>query len=200
MTTITTPTEPLERKHVWRRRITWIAALVITLIIGVAIGAAGNDNSSALHQANVQAAAYHRQLQAANSAIQGLRDSNALYKQQAAQATAKANTAAAAKYAARESKLSAKLAQAAALQRKLNRQEGVVQSSTISDGVYVVGKDIPAGTYHTNGGNNCYYATLTSTNTSDIIDNNITSGPATVSTGGAYALDLDGGCTWHKIG
>jgi hypothetical protein len=49
-----------------------------------------------------------------------------------------------------------------------------------SDGTYVVGTDIVAGTYHTAGGDNCYWARLSSLNTSDIIDNNGSSGPQTV--------------------
>jgi hypothetical protein len=35
-----------------------------------------------------------------------------------------------------------------------------------------------------------------STNTSDIIDNNKFGGPETVSTSGAYALEISGPCTW----
>ncbi len=73
-----------------------------------------------------------------------------------------------------------------------------------SSGVYVVGQDIASGTWHTGGdggqtGNQCYYALLHSSNTSDIIDNNNFDGPETVSTSGAYALEIDGPCTWtHK--
>ena len=74
-----------------------------------------------------------------------------------------------------------------------------------SSGVYVVGQDITAGTWHTSGdggqtGNECYYALLSSSNTSDIIDNNNFDGPETVSTSGAYALDIDGPCTWSLEG
>ena len=74
------------------------------------------------------------------------------------------------------------------------------QATTISDGVWVVGKDMAAGTYHTSGGNGnqCYYATLRSTNTQDIISNNLSSGPGTFSTSGAYAVDLSGGCQWTR--
>lgn len=56
---------------------------------------------------------------------------------------------------------------------------GVVARSTIgADGVYVVGRDNPSGTYHTSGagasaspGGERYFATLDSTNTEDIADN-----------------------------
>ena len=93
-----------------------------------------------------------------------------------------------------------KLASVQSLQRKLQQEQGIVLSSTISaDGVYVVGKDIPSGTYHTSGGNQCYYATLASTDTSNINDNNNFNGPETVDVSGAYAFQISGGCTWVKV-
>jgi len=61
-------------------------------------------------------------------------------------------------------------------------------------------RDIPSGTYHTSGGSQCYYATLGSTDTSNIMDNNNFNGPETVDVSGAYAFQITGGCTWHKIG
>jgi hypothetical protein len=69
-----------------------------------------------------------------------------------------------------------------------------------SDGVYVVGQDIAGGTWHTSGGSQCYEATLSSTNTSDIMDNNNFAGPDTVSLAGAKAFDISGGCTWRQEG
>ncbi len=68
------------------------------------------------------------------------------------------------------------------------------------DGVYVVGSDIPGGTWHTSGGQQCYEATLSGTDTiHDIISNNNFTGPDTVSLAGAKAFNISGGCTWtHK--
>jgi hypothetical protein len=68
------------------------------------------------------------------------------------------------------------------------------------DGVYVVGQDIPGGTWHTSGGSQCYEATLASTDTSNIMDNNNFTGPDTVSLAGAKAFDISGGCTWRHEG
>lgn len=74
-----------------------------------------------------------------------------------------------------------------------------------ADGVYVVGRDILPGTYVTSGasassGGQCYYALLSSTNTSDIIDNNIVSGRATITvSSGVAAVDTEGCNTWHRI-
>jgi hypothetical protein len=68
------------------------------------------------------------------------------------------------------------------------------------DGVYVIGQDVPGGTWHTSGGSQCYEATLGSTDTSNIIDNNNFTGPDTVSLAGAKAFDISGGCTWRHEG
>lgn len=79
---------------------------------------------------------------------------------------------------------------------------GQLQASQISgDGVYVVGKDIKAGVYHTNGSgdtgqNDCYFATLNSTDTTDIADNNNFDGAETVNVSSAYAFQTNGPCTW----
>ena len=75
------------------------------------------------------------------------------------------------------------------------------QATQISaDGVYVVGQDIAGGTWHTSGGQQCYEATLGSTDTSNIIDNNNFTGPDTVSLAGAKAFNISGGCTWQLEG
>jgi hypothetical protein len=83
---------------------------------------------------------------------------------------------------------------------------GALQASQISgDGVYVVGKDIKAGMYHTSGSgntgsNDCYFATLNSTDTSNIADNNNFDGSETVNVSSAYAFETSGPCTWVKVG
>lgn len=53
---------------------------------------------------------------------------------------------------------------------------------TFGDGTHVVGKDVPAGTYRTRGGANCYWARLKSFSgsVSAILANANTSGPAVV--------------------
>src|SRR5690349_25071709 len=73
------------------------------------------------------------------------------------------------------------------------------QATQISDdGVYVVGQDIPGGTWHTSGGSQCYEASLSGTDTiHDIVSNNNFTGPDTARLVGAKALDISGGCTWQ---
>jgi hypothetical protein len=69
--------------------------------------------------------------------------------------------------------------------------------TTFSDGIYKVGADIKPGSYRTVGGSNCYYARLRTDDNSDIIANNITSGPQrmTVRSSDGY-VEFSGGCEW----
>jgi hypothetical protein len=73
------------------------------------------------------------------------------------------------------------------------------QATSISaDGVYVVGQDIPGGTWHTSGGQQCYEATLSGLDTvRNIISNDNFTGPDTVSLSGVKAFNISGGCTWR---
>ena len=77
----------------------------------------------------------------------------------------------------------------------------------LSSGTYVVGTDIQPGVYKTAGPgssaitDSCYWATLNTLNTHDINDNGNISGPTTIEVPASVkALELDGGCTWAKIG
>lgn len=73
-----------------------------------------------------------------------------------------------------------------------------------TDGLQLVGTDIPAGNYRTDGqgdGSNstgCYYAILNSTDTSDIGDNNVFDGPTRVTLRAGKYFESSGGCTWQK--
>jgi hypothetical protein len=77
-------------------------------------------------------------------------------------------------------------------------------SGGVGDGTYMVGTDIKPGTYHTTGAvggslGNCYFARLSSTNTSDIIDNNNSTGPMTVTIASSDAAFETSGCeSWVK--
>ena len=67
----------------------------------------------------------------------------------------------------------------------------------IGDGLYEVGRDINPGTWRTPGGNQCYFAILNSTNTSDIADNNNFTGPQIVTLNNGQYFDAEGGCDWR---
>jgi hypothetical protein len=130
------------------------------------------------------------QVQAAQTQAQNARTA-------AQNALATATTTVKAQYAAKFAALRQQENTLAAKEHQVNVELGRIARNTISaDGVYVVGHDIASGTWHTSGGSQCYFATLGSTDTSNIMDNNNFNGPETVNVSGAYAFQISGGCTW----
>jgi hypothetical protein len=84
-------------------------------------------------------------------------------------------------------------------------EHGLQATAFAGNGLYLVGRDIQPGTYQTpgvaDGAGECYYARLSSTNTSDIIDNNGTTGPNVVTVSpGDVALEVDGCQDFKQIG
>jgi hypothetical protein len=71
--------------------------------------------------------------------------------------------------------------------------------TTFGNGTWRVGKDIQAGTYHTNGGSGCYWERQSGTGGSldDIIANDNATGPVTVTIDETDAAFKSQGCgTW----
>jgi hypothetical protein len=186
----------------WQRTPVLIVSALVLLALGYGIG----QPSAATTQKQLDTA--RSQLQAARTqlTVAGNNLTSERSKVQQAQAAASnANATAAAKYKADEAKLAAKEKALARTRHGLLALEGRIQASSISsDGVYVVGSDIKPGTWHTKGdggsGDQCYYATLGSTNISDILDNNNFDGPETVDVTGAHAFQISGPCTWVRVG
>jgi len=195
------PEAPSPRKRrTWLRWAAGVAAMIVAFVLGIAAGNAAQSGQTS--SANHTVASLRGQLKTAQHRMYAAQQTAAQQRSLAAQAVFNANNAAEAKY-------QAKMAKANALLSKLRAEQRVASSSTISqDGVYVVGQDIPPGIYHTAGNgsgsnslNQCYYATLSSDNTGDIIDNNNFGGPETVDlTSGVHAFNISGGCVWRKIG
>ncbi|HEX3750269.1 MAG TPA: hypothetical protein VHW06_06870 [Streptosporangiaceae bacterium] len=197
----------------WPKRAGIAALTVVVLLAGVLIGASSNNNSGALASAKAVNASLRSQVGALKGQVNGLKDQVSSAQSQAKNATSAANSKAAQAYTARNTALSQQSAalkqQQTALskeQQQVKAQLGEIQASQISgDGVYVVGKDIKPGVYHTNGSgntgaNDCYFATLNSTDTSNIADNNNFDGPETVDVSSAYAFEINGPCTWSLTG
>jgi len=185
----------------WLRPVLYTVAGIVVLLIGVGIGAAGNAYTSEINSQQAQIARLQATVKTDQGQISTERQQVTTAQTNANNAMATALTQVKAQYKSKFAALQAQGNKIAGMRARLDRELGVVAKSTISaDGMYVVGRDIPVGTYHTSGGNQCYYATLNSTNTSDISDNNNFNGPETVDVSGAYAFQIPGGCTWHKIG
>jgi hypothetical protein len=192
---------PVKKQRRWVKPVLFTVGAIVLLLIGVGIGAAGSSQASLVASQRAQITRLQAKVSTEQAGVTSEQNKLTAAQQTAQNAVSKANAAAAAKYASREATVQQ-------MQHKLARELGIVAKSTISaDGVYVVGRDIPSGTYHTSGaganaspGGACYFATLNSTNTEDIADNNNFNGPETVSLGGVTAFQISGGCTWHKIG
>jgi hypothetical protein len=207
----------------WPKRLAVGGGLVLALGIGVGIGEAGHStgiSQDTFNASQAQVSTLKGQVSALKGQVSSLQTqvSNdsataAAAQNKAATAQQTANASAAAAYKGKEAALAqtyqGKEAALSAQQQTVNQQEktlkqelGQVQASSISgDGVYVVGQDIKSGTWHTNGSgdtgaNDCYFATLNSTDTSNIADNNNFDGPETVDLSGAYAFQVSGPCTW----
>jgi hypothetical protein len=190
----------------WAKITLFTFSALVLLLIGIGIGAAGNSHTSLIDSQKAQIS----RLQVAVATDQRQLSTDRLQvssaQSQAKNALNIALTQVRGQYKSKFAALQVREQKVAGLQAKLNRELGVVAKSTISaDGVYVVGKDIPSGIYHTSGapgggsaGGQCYFATLGSTDTSNILDNNNFNGPETVDVSGAYAFDISGGCTWHR--
>jgi hypothetical protein len=208
-----TPTASAKSRPRWLRRAGIAVALIVALIAGAAIGAAGNSHSAQITQLQGSVRTYQHSLSVANGKVSAdqnqittLQGNLSTAQNQAAHALAIATTKAKNAYAARMAAANAAYATASGEQRTLNQLIGNVQASAISqDGVYVVGHDVKAGTWHTNGDNGvggdaCYFATLNSDNTQDIADNNNFDGAETVVLNGVYAFQISGPCQWVRIG
>jgi hypothetical protein len=89
----------------------------------------------------------------------------------------------------------------AAIESSLERAERTRELSHFDNGIWKAEVDYVLGTYRTPGDSGCYWAKLSSANTSDSDDNNFTTG------GGQQVVTIDSpyfqteGCgTWGRIG
>lgn len=89
--------------------------------------------------------------------------------------------------------------------KAIKSEERQVAANTVpGDGVFVVGKDIKAGTYRSSGPSSsgigsCYYAFKTGTGSdADIIDNNITKGQATVTLSDGQIFETTSCSEWKR--
>jgi hypothetical protein len=168
--------QPKQRR--WPAR-AWIAGgFTVALLAGVGIGTSANNNAGALHTALSASASLRGQVRTLHGQVSTIQGQLSSAQAQAQQAVTSANAKAASAYAARNASLNQRAASLKQGEAAVRAAEGQLQASQISgDGVYVVGSDIKPGIYHTNGSgdtgqNDCYFATLNSTDTSNISDNN----------------------------
>jgi len=72
-------------------------------------------------------------------------------------------------------------------------------ATSFGDGLYQVGVAIQPGQYRTDGTGTCYWGKLSTGNTNDVIVNNYSSGPQTVTIDSPY-FESESCGTWTKVG
>lgn len=85
---------------------------------------------------------------------------------------------------------------------ELDVAEAEAEANTFGNGVHVVGEDIEAGTWRTEGGSNCYWARLSgmSGDFGDLIANGLPDGPATVEIRSSDVGFESSGCgEWQRV-
>jgi hypothetical protein len=209
------PRLPIYKRH-W---VHLVIAVIVALLAGVALGGSGSDKEisksketisqlrgqvrdansardSALAQdsrdkATADAAASDAQRKATETQAKAQRDINA------AQARAQAA------YKTRLGAVAARELVVAKREKAVTTAENNVQNNTIAgDGLYQVGSDIKPGTYKASAADSgsCYWARLSSINTSNIIDNGNVSGPVVIQVlPSDKALELTGCNDFHKM-
>jgi hypothetical protein len=173
---------------------------------GIVASASAAVASSQANAAQANNAAAQAKLAATNA--QASANSAAQASLMAAkQALDDANSAAVASIAAGKNAVAVGAASVKAAQASVDALVGRVQSNSIEgDGTFLVGSEVKPGTYHSDAptGGNCYWEREAGSNTGDIeniIANDNTSGPTTITISSSdYAFKDDGCATWYPVG
>lgn len=164
-----------------------VLSLVVAFVVGVVIGSAGGSAET-----TPTAAEEPDETAALEAEIESL-------ELELAEAETRAEEA---EEAAEEKldALAARDAQLDAREKKVNKVERVAEKSTITDGVWAVGKEITPGVYRSPAGSDCYWAILSSANTQDIDSNGGFNANQTVTLTAGKWFETSGCGTWKKIG
>lgn len=140
--------------------------VVIAVAVGASLSACGGNSDQAKKELAQARATINTERDAAN--------------REAAQAKEEA-AAARQELADTKDKVAEERARLDRLRSEISGARAAVQENTIpGTGTFEVGKDIQPGTYRADARSGCYWARLSSLNTSDIIDNNNSDGPVVV--------------------
>lgn len=83
--------------------------------------------------------------------------------------------------------------------QKVTATDGTV-AEQFGTGIYLVGRDIGAGHYQTNGQDSCYWAVMRDAGMATIIANDNTAGPAMITVADGEAVESSSCGTWTKSG
>ena len=172
------------------------SALLLGLVIGGIVGFVARPS--------VQTTSEYKALKSdLNGKLDESRDQNEVLSTEVDVANDKATAADARKadLDARDVALKKAEEQLKADQATLDAKTKQVQDSQFGDGVHLVGTNVLPGVYSISNGSNCYYAWMSGTGSgAAIVDNNIVSGPATVTLQPGEVFETNRCGTWTKVG
>lgn len=176
------PTSPAESPSPKPRRrwVPWVVAGLIGLIVGVALGGGTEVQTETTTEATTVAETTTVTQPASTAELDEVKD-------RLSDARAKLKTT--------KSKQSDARSELSDLQGQVSTAEA---GRFDGDGTYVVGEDIQPGTYRAAAQDGCYWARLSSLNTSDIIDNDNATGPVVVEVQAGDKAFLASGCSEFK--
>jgi len=193
------------KRHPWRNLPTWgkwtvgIVGVLFVMGIGAAIGAGENDEGALKDELAAAerktATAEDRQLEAeeeAEAVIERKRQIIAQAKGKAAKIEGELTS--------EESQLEETEGQLSSAQEDLSGVQEEKRLSTIpGNGTFQAEVDYVPGTYKSEGGPSCYWATLNSPDNFDIVNNENASGPTIADVTTPY-FQTDGCGEWERVG
>src|SRR5690625_1167289 len=208
------PEAPKPQKH---RRWPWVVGIVAALLIGISIGASGEDpppaqaadNSDELANLQVSLEATQEQLEtvgdqrdAALAELDAAEEARDTAREKLAEAE-EDRDAAIARAEDAEGQLEDAQGELAAAEAAAAEEEAQAEAAgtQFGDGTWVVGEDIEPGVYRNDGGGWCYWERLSglSGEFGDIIANGVPEGQAAVEISGSDgAFSSDGRRTWPQ--
>lgn len=170
-----------------------LVVAVVGLIVAISLGIGWASSAT---QATSEVSALKDRLQDADRKISNYQDSE--------QATSDAEDAADAeqeRWQDKQEELQEKIDAVDEQQKTLDARQQKVEASEMVDGVHLVGTDTAPGVYSLTDSSDCYYVWKTGTGSdADIVDNNIVSGPATVTLQAGEVFETNGCGAWTKVG
>ncbi|WP_306232282.1 hypothetical protein [Agrococcus beijingensis] len=171
------------------RRAPWIVAAVATVAALVAGGLAvssGAASAAAAEEATDRIAS----LETRNDNLQSSLERSESERDEAVTALTEAQEA----FEAWEAELTAR-------ESAVTQEEATAATREFGNGLHVIGTTVEPGVYSTPGQGSCYYAWMSGTGSdADIIDNNIVSGPVTVTLRSGDVFESSRCGTWTKTG
>lgn len=205
------PVDPPRSRRAWANR--YVAAALLALLalaVGAAAGWSAGRNSD---KPKNELAAAHRQIAADRAAAQaGINRDEAAARAEISRQQDEAQStlddlrgqAADARSTVRDekAKVASERSRLSKLEGQISGAKATIAANTVpGTGTFVVGSDIQPGTYRADASPGCYWARLSSLDTSDIVDNDNADGPVVIQIlPSDKALETDGCSDFHKVG